>query len=316
MEYSAINFETMAPADVVFQNNWIGTCRQFSLTIGGCLHRMRFQKFANGDPSLNQYVEVQFGSHYVLIYLDHWEQCLEQKDVLAGATLSELPTDVVSIVIESMLEETLDKISSVSGPCHVSRFLSDSELPEVETRIGFQLEGSDGDLIEGGLLFGPGFSSLCRKWLGEKDNLAVAKATAFPVRYPIIIGESTISRTQLKQLKRHDVIVVASEKGPRLELNDRLECYGEVSEGRFVVAELTEARPTDSLTGDCTIRFSAGHVSTDTRQLQTLSPGQTALPVHQERIGLWLGSQCFAEGERVVFDQRPAVRILNLASSP
>ncbi len=316
-----IVFPEVADDEVHWKNELLGRNREIGLTLGTSIAQLQFTPDVASTSS--KWLQIAVGEQNWFISFSDWDHLPFVESVLGNGQILQLPDVIFMGVLESVLEQPLEKVAELVGSkCTIVEVVSDQGDNSDLCKVGFQLRFDEQSSVFGNIS-GNQTAMLSLTQIVEKtgptQNINIG---ALPLVSGIEIGNTQIGIDELSSLKVHDVLLIENstfdQDGSavvRFPPNHSLKV--KVEENSIIVEELqTETSLADEVPhASVNVVFEMGQVSLTHNQLMSLDPGA---PISQKTGELVTLSSCgkrFAQGELVHLGRRIGVRVLTISQA-
>lgn len=246
------------------------------------------------------------------------------------STVAALDDELTALLLEAALAGTLVRVEQMAGRRMALRRVGAVQAPSTAKPLGFRiLPGEAQASISGALLWLEPDGLRIVAALLERLPLAPAEVGELPMEVACRIGSTRLSATELRALRRSDLIVLErhalAENAIELVIGGRLAFPATIAQGRTVVSGKArrsmadEAARDGDMAGDVdsvpvTLVFELGRTQLALGELRVLAPGYSfdlgkdlRAPVDIMANGRKIGT-----GELVQIDERIGVRVSRL----
>jgi flagellar motor switch/type III secretory pathway protein FliN len=232
-----------------------------------------------------------------------------------------LPKQIVLGVLETLLDDVIQAVgSNVGSVCHIEDIVPAESVNDELHRIGIRLSGEGRSSVFGCVACESSSLALLADLVSRQPTTESIDREPLPIPFQLEIGETPIPLSDLKRLRRQDVLMLENAIGPERDQAIarfpaplpawRVRLNGESVEFQEPLATSNPEPAEDAVR----VRFQRGIHSLSVAKLSELTFGLTVQIETNYRVTLVLGESPFASGELVSFSQRIGVRLLDFIS--
>jgi flagellar motor switch/type III secretory pathway protein FliN len=306
------------PETSPWRNSLLGRRRILNAEIGSTPVAFEFQSGILSRPE--QFLKVKMGEAVLWIGVHDLDR-LPIAEELGVAGISRLPKQIVLGVLETLLDDVIQAVgSNVGSVCHIEDIVPAESVNDELHRIGIRLSGEGRSSVFGCVACESSSLALLADLVSRQPTTESIDREPLPIPFQLEIGETPIPLSDLKRLRRQDVLMLENAIGPERDQAIarfpaplpawRVRLNGESVEFQEPLATSNPEPAEDAVR----VRFQRGIHSLSVAKLSELTFGLTVQIETNYRVTLVLGESPFASGELVSFSQRIGVRLLDFIS--
>lgn len=328
---------TLTADQVSVCNQLIGRHRDLSLAIGDAAFGLRFT-LAPAAPTTDrrsaQTIHLDVGRFSARVDLSWVGDFAPLSDLLGDTNLADLPPEVQTAVIATLLEPALDQLAEALGE-DVS--LGQTESPhgpdDAAVRIGFSLTCDGRPAAHGSIAFSTELVPTVLDLADRSPAVACNDLSDVPVAAAVEVGNVSLSLRQLLAIAPFDVVLMDAttreEDGQsvRLALAPAMVCRAKLEESCLMIEEIEPWAPREPWEDDSVVAaedvpveltFDVGQLRLPLAEWAELRSGSIAPFAKREDQLLWVlaAGRTIGRAEPVRLGDRFGARLLEWTAKP